>query len=76
MFLLSLSPPHPPAVPVETAPPGVTPGAEGGLRLGPAPAPLSPLTPALHRAPAPAAALAPTHDPGPNRDGQVKAQRF
>lgn len=55
----------PPAVPMETAPPGVTPGAEEGPRLGPAPAPQSPPTHVLRRAPAPAAALAPTHDPGP-----------
>lgn len=48
----------------EVVHPGVSPAAEGGLRLAPALVPQSPLGHALDHAPAPTVAPAPTLDPG------------
>lgn len=54
---------------VEAAAPGVALAAEGGLRLAPALTPQSPPGHApVHHVPAPTAALAPTHNPGPGVD--------
>lgn len=50
---------------METVHPGVTLGAEEGLRLAPAPVPQSPPTRVLDLVLGPTVAPVPTHDPGP-----------